>query len=120
MAAARKIVLVVLLMMASGPGLCAQTSSPSFAREVKPLFARYCVECHNPEKLRGGLNLESFKALEQGGDNGSVFVGGKLDESRIVLQVEGKAKPKMPPQKTRQPEPHQLSLLRASIASCAQ
>src|SRR5260370_39338804 len=113
MAAARKIVLVVLLMMASGPGLCAQTSSPSFAREVKPLFARYCVECHNPEKLRGGLNMESFKALDQGGENGTVFVAGKPEESRIVLQGEGKAKPKMPPAKAKQPQPDEFKLLPA-------
>src|SRR5947199_2817852 len=119
MAAARKIVLVVLLMMASGPGLRAQTSSPSFGREVKPLFARYCVECHNPDKLRGGLNLESFKTLEQGGENGSVFVASKPDESRIVLQVEGKAKPKMPPQKAKQPQPEELKVLRAWIAAGA-
>src|SRR6266849_6192611 len=114
--------LAILLLLGMGAALRAQAqppSSPSFARDVKPFFARFCVECHNPEKLRGGLNLESFEALEQGGDNGSVFVGGKPDESRIVLQVEGKAKPKMPPQKARQPEPNELSVLRAWIAAGA-
>src|SRR2546426_6900952 len=89
---------------------------PSFVRDVKALFARYCVECHNSDKLRGGLNLESFKTLEQGGENGPVFVAGKPDESRIVLQVEGKAKPKMPPQKAKQPRPDELKVLRAWIA----
>jgi hypothetical protein len=115
----KKAIPVVLLLIASGAGLRAQSSSPSFAREVKPLFARYCVECHNPDKLRGGLNLESFKTLEQGGENGSVFVAGKPDESRIVLQVEGKAKPKMPPAKAKQPQPEELKVLRAWIAAGA-
>src|SRR5919204_5517318 len=78
---------------------------PSFARDVKPFLARYCVECHNADKLRGGLNMESFKTLEQGGENGAVFVAGKPEESRIVLQVEGKAKPQMPPAKAKQPPP---------------
>src|ERR1700682_110639 len=94
--------LAILLLLGTGASLHAQSPPPSFARDVKPLFARYCVECHNPEKLRGGLNLESFKALEQGGDNGMVFVGGKPDESRIVLQGEGKATPKMAAQRARQ------------------
>src|SRR5262245_61279781 len=100
MTVARKIVRVALLSM-TGSTLRAQ--SPSFAREVKPFLARYCVECHNADKLRGGLNMESFKTLEQGGENGPVFMPGKPDESRIVLQVEGKSKPKMPPAKAKQP-----------------
>jgi WD40 repeat protein len=119
MTVSRKAILAVMLSLGTATGLRAQTPSASFARDVKPLFARYCVECHNPDKLRGGLNLESFKTLEQGGENGSVFVAGKPDESRIVLQVEGKAKPKMPPQKAKQPQPEELKVLRAWIAAGA-
>src|SRR5205823_12224383 len=85
----------------------------------KPFLARFCVECHNAEKLRGGLNLESFKTLEQGGENGAAFMPSKPDESRIVLQVEGKAKPKMPPAKARQPQPEEFKVLRAWIAAGA-
>src|SRR5438093_8761171 len=117
MTVARKVIVLVLLSAASTGR--AQSGPPSFARDVKPFLARYCVECHNPDKLRGGLNLESFKTLEQGGENGPVFVASKPDESRIVLQVEGKAKPKMPPQKAKQPQPEELKVLRAWIAAGA-
>src|SRR6266446_8232583 len=118
MKVARKVILVVLLSTA-GTAARAQSGPPSFARDVKPFLARYCVECHNADKLRGGLNMESFKTLEQGGDDGSVFLAGKPDESRIVLQVEGKAKPKMPPQKARQPQADEIRVLRAWIAAGA-
>lgn len=115
----RKLMLVFLCWASSGLLLRAQTAPPSFARDVKPFLARYCLECHNPEKLRGGLNMESFKALEQGGENGAVFVAGKPEVSRIVLQVEGQAKPKMPPAKAKQPQPDEFKLLRAWIAAGA-
>src|SRR6266849_4715393 len=118
MTVASKVILVVLLLIA-GPAARAQSGPPSFAREVKPFLARYCAECHNADKLRGGLNMESFKTLEQGGENGSVFVASKPDESRIVLQVEGKAKPKMPPAKAKQPPPDELTVLRSWIAAGA-
>jgi WD40 repeat protein len=114
----RKIILVALLSMA-GSTARGQSAPPSFARDVRPFLARYCVECHNADKLRGGLNMESFKTLEQGGENGAVFVPSKPDESRIVLQVEGKAKPKMPPAKAKQPQPEEFKVLRAWIASGA-
>src|SRR5260370_42372943 len=109
----KKVILVFLCWASTGLSLRAQTAPPGFARDVKPFLARYCVECHNPEKLRGGLNMESFKALDQGGENGTVFVAGKPEESRIVLQGEGKAKPKMPPAKAKQPQPDEFKLLPA-------
>lgn len=118
MSVARKVILIGLLSMA-GSTVRGQSVPPSFARDVKPFLARYCVECHNADKLRGGLNMESFKTLEQGGENGSVFVASKPDESRIVLQVEGKAKPKMPPAKAKQPGQDELKVLRTWIAAGA-
>jgi hypothetical protein len=98
-----------LALLGISPKIGAQQAPPSYAKDVKPFLARYCLECHNREKLRGGLNMETFKTLDQGGEDGAVFVAGKPDESRIVLQVEGKAKPRMPPQKAKQPKPNELA-----------
>jgi WD40 repeat protein len=92
---------------------------PSYARQVRPFLARYCLECHNTERLKGGLNLESFKGLQAGGEKGSIFVAGKPNDSRVVLMVEGKAKPHMPPRKARQPHPDEVGVLRAWIAAGA-
>src|SRR5262245_29189847 len=68
---------------------------PSFANQVRRFLAKYCLECHSADKSKGGLNLESFKSLMQGSDNGPVVVPGKPGESRLVLLVEGKDKQKM-------------------------
>jgi WD40 repeat protein len=92
---------------------------PRYHRDIKPFFARYCIECHNADKLKGGLNLESYQSLGEGDENGPVLVPGKPDRSRIVLVVEGKSAPAMPPLKARQPKPHEKTLLRAWVASGA-
>jgi WD40 repeat protein len=105
------------MLIASGAAAAQQP--PSYARHVKPFLARYCLECHNGDRLKGGLNLETFKGLQAGGEKGPVFVAGKPDDSRMVLMVEGKAKPHMPPRKARQPHPDELGLLRAWIAAGA-
>ena len=97
------------------PTTYAISSPPSYAKHIKPLFARYCLECHNGEEPKGGLNLETYKSLSEGGDNGAILTPGKADASRIVRLVEHKDKPFMPPKKAKQPRPEEVALLRAWI-----
>jgi len=87
---------------------------PSYAKQINPFFSRYCVECHNHEEPKAGLNLETYKSLLQGSENGAVLTPGKADASRIVRLVEHKDKPFMPPKKAKQPGP-EIALLRAWI-----
>src|SRR2546423_4985701 len=91
--------------------------SPSYAKDVRPFLAKYCLECHNAKNLKGKLNLETYEGLRKGSSSGEVVVPGKPDESAIVLQVEGKDEPKMPPKEARQPKAKELAVLRAWVAA---
>jgi WD40 repeat protein len=101
---------LLLFLSANLPGKAQET--PSFVRQIKPFFSRYCLECHNTDEPNGGLSLESYKTLLEGGTHGSALVAGKPDESRMVQMVEGKAKIVMPPKKARQPKAEEIALLR--------
>jgi WD40 repeat protein len=92
---------------------------PSYARQVKPFIARYCLECHSGEEPKGKLSLENVKAMLKGGGNGIVLAPGKPDESWIVTQVEHKRKPFMPPKKERQPKASEIAVLRAWVLAGA-
>lgn len=56
-----------------------------FARDVQPLFAEHCLECHGPDDSKGGLVLTSselaLKALKSGAHG---IVPGKPDESEMI------------------------------------
>src|SRR4051812_33193840 len=91
----------------------AAAEPPSYAKQVQPFLARYCLECHAGQEPEGGLNLEPHKSLLTGGDHGPVLTPGKADDSRIVRMVEGKTRPVMPPKKARQPRPEEVVVLRA-------
>jgi WD40 repeat protein len=93
--------------------------SPSFSKEIKPFLARYCLECHSADKMKGGLSVESFASLMLGSDSGPVLAPGKPDESGLLLHVEGKMKPAMPPKKSPQPGRDEVAALRAWIAAGA-
>jgi WD40 repeat protein/mono/diheme cytochrome c family protein len=108
----------LVLLLAVRPASAQE--APSYAKQVKPLLAKYCASCHNSERARGELDLSDVKAMKRGGQNGPAFVGGKPDESLLVTLAEGKDNPKMPPKDARaQPAAAEIAVLRAWIAAGA-
>ena len=64
--------------------------------------------------------MESFDSLMKGGDDGKVIVPGKPDESLLVLQIEHKKKPYMPPKKAKDTLSEQeIALIRAWVEAGA-
>jgi WD40 repeat protein len=101
------------------PQVTTAAEAPSYARQVRPLLAKYCVECHNGDKMRGDLDLQTYKSMLAGGKKGVTIVPGKPDESPLLQRTEGKLKPVMPPPKSAQPKPEEIAVLRAWIAAGA-
>ncbi len=110
---------LALLCVLSLAGSTGAQSPPSYSKDIQPFFSRFCVECHNAQESEGGLVLESFKTLMEGGAHGAVIVPGKPETSRLVRMLEGKQKPAMPPKKAKQPPKEQLALVHAWVLSGA-
>jgi WD40 repeat protein len=118
MRAARLLLASALTVFATAAASRAQ--QPSYARDVRPFLAKYCLECHNAKNPKAGLDLETFKGLTAGGDDGPVLVPGSPDKSPLVLLVEGKETPKMPPKEARRrPKAAEIAVLRAWVKSGA-
>ena len=72
--------------------LATAASAPAavdYLRDIKPLFATACVQCHEVKKPKGGLNLATAAALMKGGDSGESIIAGKADESLLVKVLNG-------------------------------
>ena len=46
------------------------SDNSAFANCILPVLKNNCVSCHGPQKSKGGLRLDSYAALMQGGDDG--------------------------------------------------
>lgn len=69
-----------------------------FADKVKPLLESRCISCHGPDKVKGGLRLDSRDAAIKGGDAGPAVVPGKPSESLLLQAVlHSKKDLEMPP-----------------------
>jgi WD40 repeat protein len=103
MSCARVVVLAAATLLAAA---CASRSAtprapaaPSGAvtyADVKAIISDNCEHCHNEDKAKGGLLMESYEELVAGGDHGSALIPGDSASSRMVQMIEGKLKPRMP------------------------
>ena len=65
--------------------------------EAMSLLKTNCFSCHNPEKLKGKLDLTTRESLILGGKDGPVVVPGKAAVSRLIHVLQAGADPHMPP-----------------------
>jgi mono/diheme cytochrome c family protein len=63
-------------------------AAPDYARDVKPIFARHCYECHGPDKQKSGLRLDNRAAAFKPAESGDIaIVAGKSAASPLIQRV---------------------------------
>ncbi len=75
-----------------------------FDREIAPLLARRCLECHNGEDKKGGLNLATSAGSLGGGDSGPAIVAGDPDASLLWARIDADEMPPKHPLPTAERE----------------
>ncbi|MEN9020633.1 MAG: DUF1549 domain-containing protein, partial [Verrucomicrobiales bacterium] len=60
-----------------------------FEKEIRPLLAEHCYQCHSSDakKLKGGLLLDSAAGWQRGGDTGEAILPGEPDKSPLIHAV---------------------------------
>ncbi len=79
----------VLLPVATSPVAAAADGVEFFEKEIRPILAAHCYECHSSEsgKHKGGLNVDHRDGLLKGGDSGPAIVPQHPDRSRLIEAV---------------------------------
>jgi len=96
----------------------AATGPVDFERDVRPIFASSCLECHGPKKQRSDFRVDVKKIVFTGGVGGQpTVVPGKSAESPLIHYVAGLDEDmQMPPAGKGDPlTAGQIGLLRAWI-----
>jgi hypothetical protein len=60
-----------------------------YRRDIQPILARHCYECHGPDMQKSGLRLDTVAAAKEGGYNGAAIVPGKSGESLLLAAITG-------------------------------
>jgi hypothetical protein len=69
----------------------------TYEDDVLPIFRDNCLKCHNPDKLKGDLDLTSFPGVLKGGGSGAAVNPGDPEGSVLLRVVTHAEEPTMPP-----------------------
>jgi mono/diheme cytochrome c family protein len=79
---------VIMGVAASGPLAAQQPAAVDFTREVQPILAKHCFQCHGPSDAESGLRLSSRDAALQPADSGlAAMVPGDARASELIRRV---------------------------------
>src|SRR5882672_5821841 len=80
------------------PGASAQNRSAAraapqrridFKRQIEPIFARSCYQCHGAQKAMGQLRLDGKESALKGGLSGAAIVPGDSKRSLLMKRILG-------------------------------
>ena len=104
---------IILAFPALAAGLSSAADKVTYDDHVLPLFQQCCLNCHNPDKAKGGLDLSTFSGAMKGGSGGKIAEPGDAG-SKLIAVVMQTSEPKMPPEGEKLGS-EQINLLKAWI-----
>lgn len=96
------------------PPVMAGTDKLVFQHVILPILESKCNKCHNADKSKGDLRLDTFEMVMKGGENGSNVVPGKPADSLTLQRIDLPAEDDehMPPDGKDQLTAEEISLIR--------
>jgi hypothetical protein len=84
-----------------------------FQAAIYPIIENYCVYCHDDEKTKGKLRMDSPAAMLAGGSTGPLFIAGNTEDSLMLqrLHLPTDDEDHMPPIEKRQPSEAEIAAL---------
>jgi uncharacterized membrane protein len=58
-----------------------------YATRIQPILDSNCVSCHAAAKIKGGLQLDSYGHLMDGGSSGAVIAAGNPAKSELLTRI---------------------------------
>ena len=88
-------ILILALALSADPA-----QKVTYTDHVRAIFREHCFSCHNQNKARNDLALDSYERIMKGGASGEAIKPGDPDESYLYRLVTHKDEPNMPPTKS--------------------
>ena len=81
----KRTLFTVSLALVSGTAF--QAGAVDFAKDVQPVLETRCLECHNPNKVKGELLMDTLANLIKGGEGGASVVPGDASKGTLIERI---------------------------------
>jgi|GEM_PF-1668028 len=79
---------MMVMCIATSMNLKTVAAAPDdYVTKVQPIISAHCAGCHNPVRLRGGLDLTTKDGIMKGGEDGVVIVPGNVDKTLLLKLI---------------------------------
>ena len=78
-------IISVLGVLVSALPVCA--AAPDFREKIQPILEKNCVRCHTESKVKGGLRMDTYEKLLEGGETADALVPGNSAKSELLVRV---------------------------------
>jgi hypothetical protein len=85
-------------------GFAGAQDKVTYQDHVRPILENRCLNCHNAEKKKGGLDLSTFGGAMAGGSGGVNLEPGDASASQFFKVITHQAEPFMPPKSDKLPQ----------------
>jgi mono/diheme cytochrome c family protein len=83
----QKLALSISILIGCAYVSTAADGKVDFKKDVAPIFSKSCIECHGPDKEKGGLRLDTKDLALKGGKGGETIIVGKADDSEMLKRI---------------------------------
>ena len=94
----------IIALTALTSSLASAQDKITYQDQVRPILENRCLNCHNAEKKKGGLDLSTFGATMAGGSGGVNLEPGDPSASTFFKCVTHQVEPFMPPKSDKLPQ----------------
>src|SRR5213596_2262939 len=99
----RALEFLLMLSLLAVPSAASAQDKVTYQDNVLPVFRNTCLNCHNPDKKKAGLDLSSYVSAMAGSENGKVLEPGDPDGSLLFGSCRGAKSRSCRPRGTRSP-----------------
>jgi hypothetical protein len=86
-------VAISICCLIASPRSSAQDAVPIYETDIRPILAAKCLECHNGDHMKGGLDVSSMEGIYAGGESGEPLVAMAIDESHLWRVIDAREMP---------------------------
>jgi mono/diheme cytochrome c family protein len=83
----KQTLLVLSALTLLGSGWANAQTKVDFAKDIRPILEKSCIQCHGPEKQKAKLRLDSKEAAFKGGKDGVVIVASDAAKSELYRRI---------------------------------